>query len=281
MKKPHPREELREIVEHAKAALKELSCWGFRDFSIPCEEPRASASPAPPAPVAPVVQISDTTRELFPGLEPDPPHHSSLPAFSSLEEIEEFLAGCTRCQLGQERNRLVFGAGNPRAEILFVGEGPGREEDLKGEPFVGRAGKLLDKILASIELSRREVYIANIVKCRPPGNREPWPDEVATCRPFLDAQILLINPRVTVALGAPATRTLLGTKKPITKIRGTFLPFRLPRPGQPDWKGWLLPTYHPAFLLRNPSKKREVWEDMKALREEILHPGSQTSNAPG
>jgi DNA polymerase len=174
---------------------------------------------------------------------------------------------------------VVFGVGNPQAEILLVGEGPGREEDLQGEPFVGRAGKLLDKILASIDLSRQEVYIANIVKCRPPENREPWPDEVTTCWPFLVAQILLINPRITVALGSPAARTLLSTKQPISKIRGKYFPFCLPRPGSADWQGWLLPTYHPAFLLRNPGKKREVWEDMKSLREELLHPGSQTAAA--
>lgn len=282
MKIPHPREELREIVEQVKASLKDLHSWGIRDISsAPEDTSPGGTAPLPPDPVSPEVPGPAQTRDLFPGITPDPSPRSLLPAFGSLEEIEEFLKDCTRCQLSRDRNRLVFGVGNPQAEILFVGEGPGRDEDLKGEPFVGRAGKLLDKILASIELSRREVYIANIVKCRPPGNREPWPDEVSTCRPFLDAQILLINPRITVALGAPATRTLLGSKKPITQIRGTFVPFHIPRPDRPVWKGWLLPTYHPAFLLRNPGKKREVWEDMKTLREEYLHPGSKTAGAPG
>jgi len=274
---PRPEAELLEIVKSLKASVRELKTWGIRDFLKPPRKPVPASSPPQPltTPEASTF-VAGETRHLFPGLAPETAGRPAIPAFQSLGEIQEFLKDCSRCRLSQERNLLVFGVGNPRAEILLIGEAPGREEDLKGEPFVGRAGKLLDQILAAINLSRREVYIANIVKCRPPENREPWPDEVETCRPFLTAQILCINPRITVSLGAPATRTLLATKQPITQIRGKFLTYRLARPGQPDWKGIILPTYHPAFLLRNPSRKREVWEDVKALREELDNPGSKT-----
>ncbi len=277
---PRPEAELLEIVKSLKASVRELKTWGIQDF-LNSPRPPVSA-PAPPALVAePSPLAAADTRELFPGLAPKTANRPSVPAFKSLGEIQEFLKDCSRCRLSEQRNRLVFGVGNPQAEILFVGEGPGRDEDLKGEPFVGRAGQLLDKMLASINLSRREVYIANIVKCRPPENRVPWPDEVETCRPFLAAQIFCINPRITVTLGAPSSNTLLGNKQPITQIRGKFLTYRLPRPGQPDWKGIILPTYHPAFLLRSPGRKRESWEDLKALREELDHPGSKTGKTPG
>ena len=277
---PRPEAELLEIVKSLKASVRELKTWGIKDF---LNSPRPSVSApasAPPAPL-PVAEPSTLlaaadTRELFPGLAPKTASRPAAPAFQSLGEIQEFLKDCSRCRLSEQRNRLVFGVGNPRAEILFVGEGPGRDEDLKGEPFVGRAGQLLDKMLAAINLSRRDVYIANIVKCRPPENRVPLPDEVETCRPFLSAQIFCINPRITVALGAPSSSALLGNKQPITQIRGKFLTYRIPRPGQPDWKGIILPTYHPAFLLRSPGRKRESWEDFKALREELLNPGSKT-----
>lgn len=275
---PRPEAELLEIVKSLRASVRELKNWGIRDFINSPRPPVSASAPPAPAPAAePSPLAAADTRELFPGLAPKtasrPP---ALPAFRSLEEIQELLKDCSRCRLSEQRNRLVFGVGNPHAEILLVGEGPGHDEDLKGEPFVGRAGQLLDKILAAINLTRRDVYIANIVKCRPPENRVPLPDEVETCRPFLAAQILCINPRLTVSLGAPATNALLGNKQPITQIRGKFLTYRVPRPGQADWKGILLPTYHPAFLLRSPGRKRESWEDFKALREELQNPGSKT-----
>ena len=272
---PRPEAELLEIVKSLKASVRELKTWGIKDF-LNSPRPPVSAPPPPALGTEPSPLAAADTRELFPGLAPKTASRPAAPAFKSLGEIQEFLKDCSRCRLSEKRNLLVFGVGNPQAEILLVGEGPGRDEDLKGEPFVGRAGKLLDQILAAINLSRREVYIANIVKCRPPENREPQPDEVETCRPFLTAQILCINPRLTVSLGAPATNALLGNKQPITQIRGKFLTYRIPRPGQPDWKGIILPTYHPAFLLRSPGRKREVWEDVKALREELDHPGSKT-----
>ncbi len=175
-----------------------------------------------------------------------------------LKDIREEIGDCTRCKLHEGRTNLVFGVGNPKADLMFVGEAPGRDEDLKGEPFVGRAGQLLTKIIEAIDLTRDDVYIANVIKCRPPKNRNPEPDEVKTCEPFLFSQIDAIQPRVIVALGAFAVRTLLrDDKTPISKLRGQ----------QYSYRGTtLIPTFHPAYLLRSPDKKRYVWEDMKQVR---------------
>ena len=176
----------------------------------------------------------------------------------TLKLIREEIGDCTRCKLHAGRTNLVFGVGNPKADLMFVGEAPGRDEDLKGEPFVGRAGQLLTKIIEAIDLTRDDVYIANVIKCRPPKNRNPEPDEVKTCEPFLFSQIDAIQPRVIVALGAFAVRTLLrDDKTPISKLRGQ----------QYSYRGTtLIPTFHPAYLLRSPDKKRYVWEDMKQVR---------------
>jgi len=174
----------------------------------------------------------------------------------TMEALMEEVAGCTRCRLSQGRNRLVFGAGNPGSGILLVGEGPGATEDMQGLPFVGRAGELLDRILEAIDLNRRSVYIANVVKCRPPGNRVPAPDEVDACLPVLLRQIDIMKPGVIVALGASAALALLGTRKGIGALRGDMH----------DFRGTLvMVTYHPAALLRSPALKRPVWEDMKKL----------------
>lgn len=176
----------------------------------------------------------------------------------SLEAIREDIGDCRRCKLHEHRKTIVFGEGNPQAKLVFVGEGPGADEDLSGRPFVGRAGQLLDKIIVAIGLKREDVYIANIVKCRPPGNRTPEHDEVDTCEPFLVRQLAFIRPAVIVALGSPAFQCLLRTREPITKARGQWR----------DWNGIkVMPTFHPAFLLRSPDKKREVWEDMKKVRD--------------
>ena len=162
---------------------------------------------------------------------------------------------CKLCTLG--RSQIVFGVGNPKARLMFVGEAPGEDEDKKGEPFVGRAGQLLTKIIEAIGMTRDQVYIANVIKCRPPGNRNPEPDEVASCEPFLFRQIDVIQPKVIVPLGKFAAQSLLKTMDPITRLRGR----------QFDYRGAvLIPTFHPAYLLRNPSAKREVWEDMKKVR---------------
>jgi uracil-DNA glycosylase len=172
---------------------------------------------------------------------------------------EEIGPDCRRCKLHTfGRKQVVFGVGNPAADLMFVGEGPGADEDLQGEPFVGRAGQLLTKIIEAIDLKREQVYIANVIKCRPPGNRNPEPDEVEQCEPFLFRQIDAIKPRVIVALGKFAAQSLLRTTEPITRLRGR----------QYNYRGAvLIPTFHPAYLLRNPGSKREVWEDMKKVRD--------------
>ena len=180
------------------------------------------------------------------------------PARSTLHVIREDIGDCTRCKLhAQGRTQIVYGVGNPNAELMFVGEAPGGDEDIQGIPFVGRAGQLLTKIIEAIGLKRDDVYIANVIKCRPPGNRNPDPDEVEACEPFLFRQIDAIQPRVIVALGTFAARTLLKTQDPISRLRGRVYEFRGAK---------LIPTFHPAFLLRSPDRKRDVWEDMKKVR---------------
>jgi len=176
----------------------------------------------------------------------------------TLEEVRLELGECTRCPLAKGRHRIVFGDGNPHAALMFIGEGPGEEEDRRGLPFVGRAGELLTQMIErGLEIPRSEVYICNIVKCRPPENRTPRADEVAACKPFLDGQIDAVQPRTIVALGRPAASLLLGRDVPITKVRGTWHEYR----GIP-----LMPTFHPAFLLRQytTENRRAVWEDLKA-----------------
>ncbi len=186
-----------------------------------------------------------------------------VPLFGSPEQAlaalrEDIGSDCCRCKLsGLGRTQIVFGVGNPAADLMFVGEAPGADEDIQGEPFVGRAGQLLTKIIEAIGLTREQVYIANVLKCRPPGNRNPEPDEVAQCEPFLLRQIDTIQPRVIVALGKFAAQCLLKTNEPITRLRGKEFTYR---------NAVLMPTYHPAYLLRTPSAKREVWEDMKRVK---------------
>jgi DNA polymerase len=171
----------------------------------------------------------------------------------TLESIHADLGDCRRCKLAQGRNCIVFGDGNPIAKLVFIGEGPGVEEDRKGQPFVGAAGQLLTRIIEAIKLSRNQVYICNIIKCRPPGNRNPEPDEIKTCFPFLERQIAAIQPDFIIALGTFAAQTLLGTVTPISRLRGRFHEYRGIK---------VVPTYHPAYLLRNPDKKRDVcYED--------------------
>ena len=184
-----------------------------------------------------------------------PPPPACVP--ETLEEIRGDLGDCERCKLHAGRTNLVFGVGSPAADLVFVGEAPGRDEDRQGIPFVGRAGQLLTRIIASIGLSRDEVYIANVIKCRPPNNRNPEADEVATCEPFLFRQLDVIRPRVVVALGGFAIRTLLQTDQAISRLRGRVFDYRGAK---------LVPTFHPAFLLRSPERKRDVWEDMKRVR---------------
>ena len=178
----------------------------------------------------------------------------------TLKELQEQVSVCTRCQLAETRTNVVFGEGSPNAQLMFVGEAPGREEDKQGRPFVGRAGQLLTKIIESIGLQRKDVFICNILKCRPPGNRNPMPSEIAMCSPYLHTQIELIKPKIICALGKFAAQTLLNTETPISRLRGNFAEYRGIK---------LMPTYHPAYLLRNPSGKREVWIDMKLVAKEL------------
>lgn len=181
-------------------------------------------------------------------------------ADNELERIRAEIGDCKRCKLCKTRRNIVFGAGNPDAELMFVGEGPGADEDEQGLPFVGRAGQLLTKIIEAMKLTRNDVYIANCVKCRPPNNRNPEPDELETCMPFLMKQIEAVDPRIIVCLGGVAAKDMLRTDVPISKLRGKLV----------EWNGRkLMPTFHPAFLLRNPEMKRPVWEDMQAVMREL------------
>jgi len=184
----------------------------------------------------------------------------------TLKELRSAIGDCRRCKLWSGRTHLVFGVGNPQAKLMFVGEGPGRDEDLQGEPFVGRAGQLLtDIITKGMGLKREDVYIANVIKCRPPENRNPEPDEVESCEPFLKKQVDLIRPQIIVALGKFAVQTLLKSKAPITRLRGIWH----------DYHGIkLMPTFHPAYLLRNPGDKKLVWEDVKKVLKELSAPAA-------
>jgi uracil-DNA glycosylase len=191
----------------------------------------------------------------------DSPDSSVSVSADSLESIQTDIGDCQRCKLAQHRTRIVFGEGSPRARLMFVGEAPGFDEDQQGMPFVGKAGQLLSRIIQAINLTRDQVYICNVIKCRPPGNRNPEPDEILACSPFLNRQIASIQPEFICALGTFAAQTLLKTTQPISRLRNRFY----------DYNGIrLLPTFHPSYLLRNPDKKREVWEDMKLLMNEML-----------
>ena len=238
----------RMLAEHLRL-YEELGVTGVsRDRAwrerIPASGPAAAASGAP--------------ADAEPAWVVDPDLPSAAPP-EDLSAIRTDIGECTRCKLyGLGRQQIVFGVGNPQARLMFVGEAPGADEDVQGEPFVGRAGQLLTKIIQSIGFERSDVYIANVIKCRPPSNRNPEPDEVASCQPFLFRQIDTIQPRIIVALGTFATQALLNTVTPISKLRGQVHDFR--------GGAQLIPTFHPAFLLRSPDRKRDVWEDMKKVR---------------
>ena len=178
----------------------------------------------------------------------------------TLQDIRQELGDCHRCPLCQKRTHIVFGEGNPQARLAFVGEAPGADEDMQGRPFVGKAGQLLTKIIQAMGLTRQDVYICNILKCRPPGNRNPKPDEITTCEPFLVKQLQVIQPKVICALGTFAAHTLLKTEVPITVLRGRFHTYQGIH---------LMPTYHPAYLLRNPGAKKQVWEDMQMIMKTL------------
>jgi DNA polymerase len=229
--------ECRELISQGRAVLEDLQNWGLDWIAAEAEED---------LPVCPVSQVGEPATPAFPC------------RAESLAEMAERLQGCMLCPLCEKRQKVVFGVGNPQAELVLVGEAPGREEDDQGFPFVGEAGRLLDRILFAMKLSRQDVYICNLIKCRPPNNRDPQPEEIAACEQFLKQQLQAIRPRLIVALGRFAAQTLLQSKDPISRLRGHWHAYQ----GVP-----VMPTYHPAFLLRNPAGKREVWEDMK----QVLH----------
>lgn len=228
--------ECHEVISQGRAILEDLQDWGFESVvKLPAEKPVSAA-------VQPRQDALTQDR------------------IRTLAGLEASLSGCKLCPLSKQRKNIVFGAGNPQARLVLVGEAPGREEDEKGDPFVGEAGKLLDKILLAMHLSRDEVYICNVLKCRPPGNRDPQADEIAACEPFLQQQLALIQPELIVTLGRFAAQELLKTKQPIGKLRGHWHEYE----GIP-----LMPTFHPAYLLRNPAGKRPVWEDMKQVMRRL------------
>ncbi len=261
-----------QLVEHLRL-FTELGVSGVSPVSPVGKAAGARTSAGPttrvePAERTPEGDVSDGARAVAPGDDAAPvrDHEEDVAQGAgagtapgpSLESIRADLGECTRCKLhGLGRRQIVFGVGDPGAQLMFVGEAPGRDEDAQGIPFVGRAGQLLTKIVESIGLTREQVYIANVIKCRPPQNRNPEPDEVETCEPFLFSQIDAIHPRVIVALGAFAARTLLRSDTAISRLRGSVY----------DYRGaQLVATFHPAYLLRNPERKRDVWEDMKRVR---------------
>jgi DNA polymerase len=237
----------------------------------PTPAARAKIAPPPPAPHPP-------RRVATSGTAPAPAGARELPQLSTRDltaadanaELAALDAGwvrtCTRCGLHGGRKQTVFGVGNPRPDVVFVGEGPGADEDEQGIPFVGRAGQLLTKMIGAMTLARDQVYICNVVKCRPPGNRTPTPEEMSACSPFLFRQLALLRPKVIVTLGAPAGQTLLATKTPIGKLRGRFHDFPPPalaESGLPTCQ--LMPTFHPAYLLRSPDEKWKTWDDLKQV----------------
>jgi DNA polymerase len=215
-------------------------------------------APRAPAPSPPAPSVSARPPSAPPVSAPAP--LPSGAAAGALQVVRDDLGDCTRCKLSGGRKNIVFGVGSPDAPLVFVGEAPGADEDRTGEPFVGAAGQLLTKMIHAMGLGREEVYICNIIKCRPPGNRNPEPDEIAACEPFLKRQLAAIRPRMIVCLGKFAAQCLLHSEAPISKLRGRFHAYE----GIP-----LMPTFHPAYLLRNPESKREVWSDLQQVMAEL------------
>ncbi|GAM11698.1 DNA polymerase [Geobacter sp. OR-1] len=247
-----PAEEAESVLASVRAYLVDLQESGIDELPL-------AASPL----------VSAAERDMLLG--PPPELLSGEEIVETLDSIRSDLGDCHRCQLGATRTSLVFGVGNPNARLVFVGEGPGRDEDLQGEPFVGEAGKLLTRIIEAMGLKRSDVYICNVIKCRPPQNRDPLPSEIEACSSFMLRQVKAINPLMIVALGKFAAQTLLAAKTPISKLRGTFHDYH----GIP-----LMPTFHPAALLRDPALKREVWEDMKQVMKKMgIEPPLQKGGA--
>jgi uracil-DNA glycosylase len=276
--------ELRRALAERVRYYHELGIYDFYRRELPSES-KDAVLPAQTTPVAPFSTSSPVLQSelreemsarksavvtniiednIFEILTPKPERGVADPV-AALKIIREDLGDCTRCKLAKGRTKIVFGVGNPRAELMFVGEGPGADEDAQGEPFVGRAGQLLNNMIKAMGLRREDVYIANIVKCRPPGNRQPERDEAETCSPFLMRQIAVVKPKVIVALGATAAKNLLAMNAPMSELRGRWYDFK-PAGSDPAWPGARLAvTYHPAFLLRDPRQKGEAWKDLQMV----------------
>jgi DNA polymerase len=260
--------DLHDALGSARDLLREWLEEGVESFERSAAGPKASEARPPSAPAGDPARAADEQPRA--GAQASlPPSPAPFGAAPTLEAVREVLGDCTRCRLAEGRTQIVFGDGNPDADLLFIGEGPGEQEDLQGVPFVGRAGELLTSMIErGLGIARSRVYICNIVKCRPPQNRTPLADEVSACRVFLDGQIDAVRPKVIVALGKPATSLLLGRDVSITRVRGTWQEYR----GTP-----LMPTFHPAFVLRQytPEIRRLVWEDLKAALERARDRGGR------
>jgi uracil-DNA glycosylase family 4 len=258
------------IYDFYRQPVSELAGVPVADVSTELhQESREEMSPRKAAAVAAPMVVEES---IFEVLTPKPEQRVSDPV-KALKIIREDLGDCTRCPLHKQgRKQIVFGVGNPEAELMFVGEGPGADEDEQGEPFVGRAGQLLNNMIKAMGITREQVYIANIVKCRPPGNRTPEREECETCSPFLMRQIAVVKPKVLVALGATAAKTLLAMNSSMAQLRGRFYDFKPAgvRSNDPNWDGCKLAvTYHPAFLLRDPRQKGEAWKDLQMVMKEL------------
>ena len=261
-------EELRNIIAETKKQLEHLRVLGVEGIQVTAEP--VIAKPvvvSRPEPVRPPVPIETTppaqpVTSLFGDIAPAPV--KLTPSTETFEQIHAEIGDCTRCPLHLERKHVVHTEGNRKARLMFVGEAPGADEDIQARPFVGRAGQLLTKIIEAIGMKREEVLIGNVNRCRPPGNRAPTTEEATTCKPYLLREIAIVQPEVIVVLGNTAMKNLLDTREGITRMRGRFL----------DYKGIkVMPTFHPAYLLRDPSKKRETWEDLKMVRDYLdSHP---------
>jgi DNA polymerase len=247
-------EALANIAAEALRHVEWLRESGVREVERPAPRARPAAAPAVPGRAAPGPAAAPGGAAAAYDLGQKGCGSEGLLAIRG--EVGE----CTRCKLAGGRKTLVFGVGNPRAELMFVGEGPGADEDEQGEPFVGKAGQLLTKMIEAMGFARGDVYIANVVKCRPPGNRDPEPDEIASCEPFLKAQIAAVGPKIVVALGRFAVQTLLRDATPISKQRGIWRTYEGVK---------LMPTFHPAYLLRNPPEKRKAWDDLQLVMKEL------------
>jgi len=264
-------DELRAIVGQLRTNLEARGRSGLVGVVTTKSAPKAAA--AVPAAAALVVTAAAVEHEQVNEREDVPNVAAAKPKTgqAGLKVVRDDLGDCKRCKLAPTRTNLVFGVGNPDADLVFVGEAPGADEDAQGEPFVGKAGQLLTKMIEAMGYTRNDVYICNVLKCRPPGNRNPEPDEVASCEPFLKRQLAAIRPRMIVALGKFAAQCLLRDDTPITRLRGGFRSYE----GIP-----LMPTLHPAYLLRDPSKKKLAWEDLKAVNAALARVGIHPPRPP-